>query len=77
MVAWMHLFSASAAWMGATEVSFVCTQCGAHSETAVDAIFERHGEDCTLGQVVAEASCRRCGSPFILATPAEEDDDAE
>jgi DNA-directed RNA polymerase subunit RPC12/RpoP len=71
----IHLFSATAAWMGTSAVSFVCTECGAHSESAIDDIIERHGQDCTVGQVVAAASCARCGSPFIMATPAEEDDE--
>jgi hypothetical protein len=77
MVAMLHFFSASADWLHASIVRFVCTECGEHSERPVEDIVARHGADCTLGQVVAGATCRRCGSPFIAATPGDDDDEED
>jgi DNA-directed RNA polymerase subunit RPC12/RpoP len=73
----MHLLSASAAWLGNSVVRFVCSDCGAQADRPVDDIIDKHGEDCTLGQLIVGASCRRCGSPFIVAVPHDDGDDEE
>ena len=77
MVALMHFFSVSAALMRSSMVSFVCAECGARAAMPLDDVLGRHGEDCTISDVVADASCHRCGSPFIVATPCDDGDDDE
>lgn len=75
MATLVHFFPASAAWLGSPSLRFVCSECDAQVARPVEDVVRQHGEDCTIGQVVADAFCRRCGSPFIVAFPDDEDDD--
>jgi ribosomal protein S27AE len=61
----------------ADRVRFQCARCGSVTTRPVEEVFQAYGRDCTVAQVVDHASCRRCGSDYIIATPewSDEDDD--
>jgi DNA-directed RNA polymerase subunit RPC12/RpoP len=65
----VHCFHLSSFAAGASRMQFRCARCGSETALTVDQLADQYGTDCSLAEILAEASCRECGCAYIIASP--------
>jgi len=65
----VHCFHLSGFAAGAAKMRFACAHCGSETARSMDELVETYGEECSLTEVLADATCRKCGGAYIIASP--------